>query len=138
VDLLRYDGLNEEVVIEQIFPCVSQGQLESPLDFACAGEYLVQLFSRGRVTAFRLADEELVPFEFMLSGETSVNEKWQLLPNSNLPQLIAIAAAEEFWVVNLNTMKLVRHGRGAFTWKEFDEYLLILPDKITVNVLSSP
>lgn len=97
----------------------------------------MQLFSRGRVTAFRLTDEELVPFEFMLDGETADNEKWQLLPNGNLPQLVTVAAEQEFWVVNLNTMKLVKHGRGAFTWKEFDEYLLILPNKITVNVLSS-
>lgn len=37
MDLLRYDSLNEEVVIEQIFPCVSQGQLETPIDFVLAG-----------------------------------------------------------------------------------------------------
>ncbi len=85
-----------------------------------------------------MSDEELVPSEFILGEDTSADEKWRLLPNSNLSQLITIASSEEFWVVNLNTMKLVKHGQGKFTWKEFDEYLLVLPDQITLNTLSSP
>lgn len=75
MDLLRYDALNEVVVIEQIFPCVSQGQLETPVDFACAGEHLVQLFPRGRVTTFRIADENPEPFEFMLGGDAQESGK---------------------------------------------------------------
>lgn len=49
-----------------------------------------------------------------------------------------MANEDEFWVVNLNTMKLVRHGSGAFTWKEFDEYLLVFPDRIALHSLAAP
>jgi hypothetical protein len=61
-----------------------------------------------------------------------------LLPNANLTQLLAVAAKEEFWVINLNSMKLVLHGRGRFAWKEYDEFLVVLPDSISLRSLCHP
>jgi hypothetical protein len=89
------------------------------------------------VTAFRLAEEEPEPLEFMLGAEGNFESEWKLLPNGNLPQLLAVTTREEFWVVNLNTLKLIKHGRGTFFWKEFDEYLLISQQQTSLHSLSN-
>lgn len=98
----------------------------------------MQLFRGGRLTAFKFAEDSLEPLEFLLGGDTEGAGEGVLLPNASLPQLLAIAAKEEYWVLNMSTMKLVQHGRGAFTWKEYDEFLLILPDCISLQTLSNP
>jgi len=56
----------------------------------------------------------------MLGAEGNFENEWKLLPNGNLPQLLAVTTKEEFWVINLNTLKLIKHGCGSFFWKEFD------------------
>jgi hypothetical protein len=47
--------------IDQIFPCISEGKFEYPLDFTCAGEFLVQLYPNNRITAFKLRNDNLEP-----------------------------------------------------------------------------
>lgn len=59
--MLRYDTLNDEMEIDQIFPCISEGKFEYPVDFTCAGEYLVQLYPNNRITAFKLRNDNLEP-----------------------------------------------------------------------------
>lgn len=137
MDVLRYDALNDEVVIEQILPCITQGRLETPLDFVLTGEFLVQLHWGGKLTIFRLGSENIEPNELLLGGETEMGGKGALLPNVNLPQLLAAVAEDEFWVINLNSMRLLQHGRGAFSWREFDQYFTIVPDCIRLHSLSS-
>ena len=86
MDLLRYDALSEEMVIDQIFPCVSDGKFESPLDFAHTGENLIQLYANNRITIFKLQNDTLLPVEFVLPGQT---EATKIVINSNLSQLVA-------------------------------------------------
>lgn len=63
---------------------------------------------------FKLRSDSLEPIEFVLAGEAAAIS---LLSNVNLTQLLAIAGDNTFWIVNLNTMKLITHGSGLFSWK---------------------
>jgi hypothetical protein len=50
----------------------------------------------------------------MLEG---AEEATKLLPNSQLTQLVAITGSKEFWILNLQTLKLILHEPGIFSWK---------------------
>lgn len=54
--------------------------------------------------------------------------------NSNVPQLVSFGNEEYHCIINLSTYKVIKKGEGKLFWKSQDEYLIIVPEKGTIEL----
>lgn len=69
-----------------IYPCVKNGELEHPLAFQKAGDYLIEVYNQNHITLFKTGEDTIQPIQFTLEGNSQIT---RLSPNPNLPQLLA-------------------------------------------------
>jgi hypothetical protein len=52
-----------------------------------------------------------------------------------LPHLLTVTGPDEFWVINLNTLKIINKGEGIFAWRDYDEYVCISQNAVHLKSL---
>ena len=118
--------------MDKIYPSIRQGELARSIDQAITNTHIIQLFDGNHVTLFDLNSNEATPIEFNLPNTTQLTT---ILANRSLPQLVCFKNDQYFCIINFNSFKVMKKGEGRFFWRNFDEYLIVKGEKITLYSL---